>query len=610
LIQKSQRRAALVRQIERVNRTIYQLSRTSDRLSNIRLLIVVVGVGATVTLFTLSTALGWGSLLISLLVFGVIVYFHRRVLAALRAHELWRDLKQTHIARMDLDWQAIPAARYRSRTPHMLAVDLDLDNLHRLVSTATSKGGSERLYEWLIPDHPQAEASTLRQTRVNELVARPRFRDKLSLQAMVAADELQKSGEGQSLLDWLAGEPIPTGTRRWLIVLSLLAVFNIVNIVLVLTGIGSNLVLTTGFLVYALIFSLQYRRLLTIFDDALTIEAALRRLSAVMTFLERERYNEMLSIRELVRPVLEGRPSRRLREITGILSGISLRGNPIFWLVVNVLIPWDYYFGWRLEGVKEKLETDLPAWLDVWHELEALASLATHAYLNPAYTVPRIGDDLPVVFDATAIGHPLIPDEGRITNDFMMTEIGDIVIVTGSNMSGKSSFLRTLGVNLALAYAGGRVCAEGLDTMIFRLFTSIRVTDSLDDGISYFYAEVRRLRALLDALNEEDQPPLFFLIDEIFRGTNNRERLIGSRSYIRALADSNGVGLVATHDLELVKLSKEDGRIRNAHFREEVMDGKMVFDYTLRSGPSPTTNALRIMAMEGLPVEGETVADG
>ncbi|KAB2854148.1 MAG: DNA mismatch repair protein MutS, partial [Anaerolineae bacterium] len=200
-------------------------------------------------------------------------------------------------------------------------------------------------------------------------------------------------------------------------------------------------------------------------------------------------------------------------------------------------------------------------------------------------------------------GHPLIPAERRVCNDFSLDKLGEVALITGSNMSGKSSFLRTLGVNLCLVYAGGVVRAGALEIGLFWLFSCIRVMDSLNDGISYFYAEVKRLKALLDALREDDPLPLFFLIDEIFRGTNNRERLIGSRSYIQALANGHGLGLIATHDLELVKLADENPHISNYHFREDVHDGRMVFDYRLRSGPSPTTNALRIMAMEGLPVE-------
>jgi DNA mismatch repair ATPase MutS len=170
-------------------------------------------------------------------------------------------------------------------------------------------------------------------------------------------------------------------------------------------------------------------------------------------------------------------------------------------------------------------------------------------------------------------------------------------------MAGKSTFLRTVGVNLCLAYAGAPVNASRMQTSLFRIFTCIKVSDSVQDGLSYFYAEVKRLQALLAATEVADPRAVLFLIDEIFRGTNSRERLIGSRSYIRALTERNALGLVATHDLELVKLADEIKGVANFHFREEVQEGKMVFDYKLRPGPCPTTNALHIMRLEGLPVK-------
>jgi DNA mismatch repair ATPase MutS len=165
--------------------------------------------------------------------------------------------------------------------------------------------------------------------------------------------------------------------------------------------------------------------------------------------------------------------------------------------------------------------------------------------------------------------------------------------------------VKAVGMNIALALAGGPVDAAALSLQPLRLFASIQIADSVTDGISYFYAEVKRLRWLLECLRAPDETPLLYLIDEVFRGTNNRERLIGSRELIRSMARERGVGLIATHDLELVTLAEEIATVRNGHFRDDVTDGRMTFDYTLRDGPCPTTNALQIMRLEGLPAPGE-----
>ncbi len=172
-------------------------------------------------------------------------------------------------------------------------------------------------------------------------------------------------------------------------------------------------------------------------------------------------------------------------------------------------------------------------------------------------------------------------------------------------MAGKSTFIKTVGVNLCLAYAGAPVSARQLRSVPFRLHTCIRISDSIVDGFSYFYAEVKCLKRLLDKLNSQDARPLLYLIDEIFRGTNNRERLLGSRAYLRSCIGANGVGLLATHDLELASLADSYAQVRNYHLRDDVQDGRLVFDYRIRPGPCPTTNALKIMQMEGLPVESD-----
>ncbi len=206
------------------------------------------------------------------------------------------------------------------------------------------------------------------------------------------------------------------------------------------------------------------------------------------------------------------------------------------------------------------------------------------------------------MFRGKALGHPLIKKENKICNDFIFNTNGEISIVTGSNMSGKSTFIRTLGINLSLAYAGSVVSAESLNVSLFRLYTCIKVSDSVIDGISYFYAEVKRLKELLDEI-ETSGFPVFFLIDEIFRGTNNVERLKGSSAFIKKLAETNAVGVLATHDLELVKLADVISKVKNYHFKEEIKNNKMFFDYILNEGPCPTTNALKIMKLEGLPIE-------
>jgi hypothetical protein len=237
---------------------------------------------------------------------------------------------------------------------------------------------------------------------------------------------------------------------------------------------------------------------------------------------------------------------------------------------------------------------------------ESLSSPSTFTLAhtnNISLGMPATAHPSPGLLNVVQIGHPLLPTGQKVCNNFRMDTTGNLIIITGSNMAGKSTFLRTLGINFSMAFAGGAVNAESFQTVLFRIFTCIKVSDSVTDGLSYFYAEVKRLKALLNELERPHEIPLFFLVDEIFRGTNNRERLIGSRSYIHALAGRNGTGIISTHDLELIKLADTIPEISNYHFRDEISEGRMTFDYRLHKGPCPTTNALKIMKMEGLPVE-------
>ncbi|HQV34373.1 MAG TPA: hypothetical protein PKV71_20960, partial [Calditrichia bacterium] len=347
------------------------------------------------------------------------------------------------------------------------------------------------------------------------------------------------------------------------------------------------------------------------FEKAMELEVQLGSIRELLMFLEGYPRHKTPALGGVLGPFREFPPSVELKKILRILLGIGLRMNPLMTLACNIALPWDFLLAMRVKGMRGRLQQNLERWLPVLTQLEGLVSLANFCWLNPNYQFPALSEDRqsqPLLL-AEATGHPLLPEAGKVRNDFRIDRIGDTVLVTGSNMAGKSTFLRTLGTNLVLAYAGAAVDAREFRTVPMRIYCCIRVSDSVTDGFSYFYAEVRRLRGLLEALEEQEAMPLFFLIDEIFRGTNNRERFIGSKAYLEAITGSGGgVGIISTHDLELTHLAKQETQLRNVHFRESVVENRMVFDYLLREGPCPTTNALIIMKLAGLPVPDSTAS--
>lgn len=605
---KEQRKKTLERYIRRLKARLEDFKRIDERFFRARIATFSGAVLAgMLAVFTPLVVLWEWTAIVFLGAFAVAVYLQRQTRRTQGRFRTAVSVAETQLARMELDWTAIPQPPEISLSQeHPFAADLNLTgdrSIHALLNTATSREGGLRLATWLSEPEPDLTRTKRRQALIREMLPLTGFRSRLALLGHRVKEQNRGYWDAKAVLRWLQGEK-KRSLSPVLTVLFGLAAANLTLFFLNAAGVLPPYWMLTG-TVYATIYMFRYRDYEELFGEAYSLAKSLDQFRGILTYIERYPFCEKEGLAELCSPFQEEkqRPSRFLRRIVWIVSAASLQGNQFLAFLVNVIMPWSMLFAHLLEQYKAELGAVLPRWLDAWYELEALNSLGNFAHLNPETVFPEIVEGGEPVFEGVALGHPLLKDELRVSNDFSLKELGEIAILTGSNMSGKSTYLRTLGVNLSLAYAGCTVQARRLQTIPFRLYTAIQVKDSLADGISYFYAEVRRLKALLEALHEENRPPLFFLIDEIFRGTNNLERQIGSQSYVRALAEGRGVGVISTHDLELIHLADEGENILNYHFREDVRDGRMSFDYLLRPGPSPTTNALKIMRLEGLPVQ-------
>jgi ABC-type multidrug transport system fused ATPase/permease subunit len=621
LSEKHTRLRSLERQIKKLQRRIVILDIQSNRIGWLRVAIFFSGALLSFLAYFLQ---GWWLVLIgvviTLSVFSIVAYVHARINRSITRHKIWMRIKSTHVARIKLDWDDIPVAQSTEpQTEHPFAIDLDITgkhSLHRLISTAISSEGSQRLLDWLLNPIPDLQTIHKRQALIRELTPLTIFRDKLLMKSMLASKNAAASWGGNQLLNWLNEQTSSNSLLPLLCVSLFLSVLTIALFVLNILNLIPNYWVMILLLTILFLFVTKKQRG-DLFEDAYHLRDTFAQLSLIFEYLETYRYGKNLNLRSLCEPFYqdrEHRPSSLLKKIARIASAATLQKNLLLWIIVNVLMPWDSYIAYRFHQYKSQVATYLPVWLDIWLELEALNSLANFAYLNPENVLPEIfpcvgRDNHNALFQACDLGHPLIPQQQKVVNDFALDKLGEIDIITGSNMSGKSTFLRTLGVNLCLAYAGGPVNASLFRTSLFRVFTCIRISDSVTEGYSYFFAEVKRLKTLLTAVESGDTMPVFFLIDEIFKGTNNRERRIGSEAYISALVGHNCLGVISTHDLDLVALADTLSGIRNYHFKEDVIDGEMVFDYILRTGPSPTTNALKIMQLEGLPVDIKDLRD-
>ncbi|MBI5649859.1 MAG: hypothetical protein HZC40_05335 [Chloroflexi bacterium] len=601
------RQRAIAQQIARLERRLIPLRIASNRVSWVRVAIFFAGlVGALIIGSQVNGFAGASVFAIALALFFAVVWYHRRLENWADTFATWRAMRADQLARMTHDWENLANYSAASGRAKTFALDLDLTgarSLHQLLDTTLSRQASQLLADWLTQHHPALEQIHARQNIVHDLLACARLRERFGLAFRLV---LREPFEGEKLVEWLA-VTFQSHRLKWALPIATLLVA--ANLFLLALSFSRDLPAywIVPLALYVAFYFLNQSWLTTIFGALSRIDAELDRFHALLDYLEKVPLGSHAHLARLCAPVRDARhasrPSAYTRKLKLVALGVGLRANPVFGLALNFIAPWDFLFAFLADRYRAQVVALMPQWWRVCYELDAYCALANFAYSNPDYVFPDITPDARPIFSARDLGHPLIPHAHNVRNDFAFDAPGELAILTGSNMAGKSTFLKSVGINLCLAYAGAPVVATQFRAMPFRLQTCIRISDSITDGFSYFYAEVKSLKHLLDELNSKNDLPLLFLIDEIFRGTNNRERLLGSRAYIRALLDANGVGLIATHDLELAGFADQHSQVHNYHFRDDVADGKLVFDFKLQRGPCPTTNALKIMQMEGLPIE-------
>jgi len=304
-------------------------------------------------------------------------------------------------------------------------------------------------------------------------------------------------------------------------------------------------------------------------------------------------------LQEIHRQISGNEVIQRVKQLKAIMNALDNRLNLFAWPVLNALFVWDIKQTRRLEKWIRDNGSNLESWLHNADQMEALISLGNFAFNHPEFAFPEPCED--VVFVAEKMGHPLISEENRVCNPLILNKIHQFYVVTGANMAGKTTYLRTAGINLVLAGAGAPVCADKMRYRPLKIYTSISTEDSLKDSESYFFAEVRRLKEIIDQLAQGEQ--LFLILDEILKGTNSIDKREGSKALLLQLLRQNAVGLIATHDLELSALSKQKpDNIIPKRFEVEILNSRMIFDYLIKDGTAQTLNALHLMREMGIMV--------
>jgi Flp pilus assembly protein TadB len=536
-------------------------------------------------------------LFILLIVFLVLM---RRQQAARRSRDFQRNLQiinEDELERLHFRFKRTDTGVQFQEKDHAYSTDLDIFgeySLYKLLNRTRTEEGARRLAAWL-KNPASPEVIKLRQQASEEFKKNP---DVIQLWEATALLHEHAAKQISSFRLW-ATETLPAELastlrlRWWPLVTAVIAVLVFAGVIpywVLLLSLGIHLVILRRFQLV----------LQQVTDKTTSLGQTLTAYSDLLAIAESTSYHSQWW---LTRKALIQGSSAALKSVGGLFEKLDYKNNPFFFLLAGIPTLWDLHCLAGLENWKKSNHSKLNDWLDVLADIEAMNSLGGYAFANPDYLLPAVAHENEVFINAESMGHPLIPADRRISNDFSMKGTGHTILVTGSNMSGKSTFLRTIGLNLVLAQMGAAVSASGFSCSPVRVFSSMRTQDSLEESTSSFYAELKRLRKLLDLANENNETPVFYLLDEILKGTNSVDRHKGAEALIRQLHEKKSAGLVSTHDLELGEWGANESYVHNFHFRSDVENGKLKFDYQLHKGICRSFNASELMRMMGIEID-------
>lgn len=596
---------ALAARLQELRAALAALEARSARISMLRGLTLLVAIGlAAVRIFTPVPPIIWEICGALALTFVALVVAHAVLVTRMSALEIRVRVVERAQKRSAWDFAGLPERGDRFVDDrHAYIGDLDIfgpSSLFQLLSAAETGAGEAALARWLSAPADSIEIAS-RQEAARELASMTRYREDLAARGVESGT---RGRDADSLVAWAEADStaVPTFVLRLAPALVALTV---------------GLFVAGEILASARMGPLRHAWALTLIAQVvllLAIRPALERTLSIVSSPETPfgRYVELLrliegqpfssprlsAIRdELTRPLASG----EIGKLQRIVSFAELRHNGQIYVLANFLLLWDVGCAAALDRWRARSGKQVRRWISAIAEMEALSSLGTFAWEHPDYAFPEVTPG-ELSFAADELGHPLIPVSRRVSNDLELESAGSALMITGSNMSGKSTLLRAVGINAVLALAGAPVCARRLLMKECVVRTSMRIKDSLEQGVSHFYAELERLKGIADVANGGGK--VLFLLDEVLHGTNSRERRIGAKAVVRHLLAKGSIGAVSSHDLGLADLEADSGgRVRNVHFEELVAEGRMTFDYKLKPGVVTSANALRLMKVIGIDVE-------
>ncbi|MEN3004197.1 MutS family DNA mismatch repair protein [Dehalobacterium formicoaceticum] len=595
------------KKIDQYTARIRELEKTGQRISNFRLLISLGGLGLIIYLYLQGKTNASATVfIITAAAFVFFVLRHQQLKRELKQVQALLQINQKSLDRLSEDWTHFPDTGSEFiEDSHPYVVDLDIfgkRSLFQLMNTTNTFLGRQKLKEFLMVPMDDQDQLQKRQEMIYELGDHLDFRQRLEGEGMLSPS-IDKNPE--ELFHW-AGIYDNRWNRPFLrpllylspAVLILLTVFSLLQPQLIPVYLPLSLFILHGLVLYY--FS---KDTAPAFAVAEKYHQHMKTFQEMITIFEKEKFSSP-QLKKMQYQLRGENNQPAFQQIEKLGQGVKktyIRHHQLY-LIFNLFTLWDFQAMTALERWKKESGPDLKNWLSILGEVEALSSCAVLAYDHPDWCTPVIKSEN-FGIKAKALGHPLLLSSTRVANDVEISRPGEVLLITGSNMSGKSTFLRTIGINLVLAYMGCPVCAKDFQGSFFKIYSSMRINDNLDTGTSSFFAELLRIKTILQ--ETEQGIPVLFLLDEIFKGTNSRDRHTGAKHLIKKLSRTGSIGLVSTHDLELGDLAKEGTQIKNYHFAEYYQNGKIYFDYKIKPGVSTTRNAIFLMKMAGIDITEE-----
>ncbi|TYQ14706.1 UNVERIFIED_CONTAM: Mismatch repair ATPase (MutS family) [Acetivibrio alkalicellulosi] len=574
------------------------LSKKSNTISTLRLLVFIAGVLIAILGYSsFGIMYSVGVFITSMIFFVFLVVKHEKIISQVNRYKNLAQVNKDCISRMDGKWINFSKnGEDYIDYEHNYSNDLDIfgkASLYQLINTSKTYYGGLKLKNLLTNPDKNIDSIIKRQNAIKELSQKIDFCQGLECEGML--DE-EVSRDPVNLIEYSQDKSKVFG--KWLEwTFYILPELSILSIIICLIDRRISIYIPVFLLITHILLNLygNTKAIYTI-NKVSGYKNKIKIFYKIIKLIENEHFNDQYLI-ELKGKLFNNKSaSSQIKGLEKIVEALDLRFNPFFAFFSNILVFWNFHCVMALERWKSNSGKSIKTWIETIGMFEALSSLAMVSQLNPHWTFPQFSKK-DVFFLADEMSHPLIHTEKRVCNSIKID--GEVCIITGSNMSGKTTFLRTIGINLVLAYAGAATCSKKFEPSIMDIYTSMRITDDLNQGISTFYAELLRIKMIIE--NSKKKNPMIFLIDEVFRGTNSEDRIIGAKNVVLNLYKDWIIGLISTHDFELCNLKNENlMNISNYHFEEKYTNNMIEFDYILKSGQCKSTNAKYLMKMVGI----------